>query len=39
MRIGEYLVKGKYITEDALLEALILQKYNNTYFWVRSLSE
>ena len=28
MRIGEYLVKEKYITEDALQEALIWQKCN-----------
>ena len=28
MRIGEYLVKEKYITEDVLQDALIWQKYN-----------
>ncbi len=28
MRIGEYLVKEKYITEDVLQEALNWQKYN-----------
>ena len=28
MRIGEYLVKEKHITEDALQEALIWQKCN-----------
>ena len=28
MRIGEYLVKEKYITEDVFQEALIWQKYN-----------
>jgi hypothetical protein len=28
MRIGEYLVKEKYITEDVLLEALTWQKCN-----------
>ncbi|MBC8549901.1 MAG: hypothetical protein H8D23_09630 [Candidatus Brocadiales bacterium] len=28
MRIGEYLVKEEYITEDVLLEALTWQQYN-----------
>ena len=32
MKIGEYLVKGKYITEDVLQEALSIQKRNVSMF-------
>ncbi len=32
MRIGEYLVKEKYITEDVLQEALSIQKRNASVF-------
>ncbi len=32
MKIGEYLVKEKYITEDVLQEALFIQKRNVSMF-------
>ncbi len=32
MKIGEYLVKEKYITEDVLQEALSIQKRNVSMF-------